>query len=148
MCKYLFNRQDASRRHTHCWLHQQLPHDSEHAGEADWSAHCGTERASFRVRRDRGPEIRQTQGLLPWEDAPCEPRFPRCSVTGLLISPLETLLGLARGGWAFLHLRETCEDQGGAGDARLQQLNHNKGSHFKEVKENQPENRLHFKCQC
>lgn len=26
---------------THRRLHQQLAHDGEHAGQADWGAHCG-----------------------------------------------------------------------------------------------------------
>ena len=41
MRKCLCDKDSGLLGHTHRWLHQQLPHDRKHAGEADRGAHCG-----------------------------------------------------------------------------------------------------------
>lgn len=83
-------------------------------------------RESLQSQGGRGPEAQRPRGPRHAETPVARLGFP-CS-SGSSASPLEKLWGLARGGWALLHLRETCEDQGGG--RRCQSP-----APFKEVKE-------------
>lgn len=45
-----------TRRHTYGWLHQQLTHHCEHAGEANGGTHCGEDH-----REEAGQSIVQNR---------------------------------------------------------------------------------------